>query len=102
MSDVLVPPRLITIVSRMSTFPSRAERRSRFVCRAAGVTCGACLVLFLVCFELSLQYGPAPWPGWLVNAYLLSWTAILATGAACIVAAVVTRLKSKHRPYDRD
>ena len=89
-------------VSRMRTLPSRAERRSRFVCKAAGVTCGGCLVLFLVCFELSQQYGLAPRPGWLMNAYLLSWTAILATGATCIVVGVFTRLKFKDKPNDRD
>jgi len=37
-----------------------------------------------------------------MNAYLLSWTAILATGATCIVVGVFTRLKFKDKPNDRD
>jgi len=87
--------RLSFSVSRMSTSLSRAGRRSRFVCKAAGVACGGCLVLFLISFELIRQYGLAPLPSWLKNAYLLLWAATLIAGAASTVAAVFTHLAFK-------
>jgi hypothetical protein len=85
------------VFALMSTLPSRAERRSRFICKAAGVTCGVSLLLFLVFLEFNRRYGLAPRPWWLIKLYLLFQNATLAAGAACTVAAVFTHLAFKHR-----
>ncbi len=79
-----------------SISPSPAERRLRFLCKAAGVACGACLLLFVAFLGLTAVSKNKP-GAWLYVADRLSYYGTLVAGGVCIAAAVFARVRFRDR-----